>query len=360
MKVLDESQYTIHKKDGEFVFIINCNRRKIIKNEAGDDVVVGDGYSGGIYTEFKGFITLEIIEDDLSTPNKKYKHVIGSNNYSVTIFRTKIKIPQHAARNQGFQSRTAYHKDWSNIHHTFESGKIYSIARFHGLVANTSGSQTGTADEGYEDSDSKNSLQQDPYWNVGIISSDSDEGNDEYEFPSNGNRSSSSSVTLFGNNWLNFSIHLPNIGYVHTPNFGYMRTNSWFQRYNGGFDDRWTQNNDYLIGETETNSKWYMRSDLQWTDIIEVPESDIKIFNNYNKKGFDSDDEYFDANEFTGDYRNGNTSPTWGGDPCPMNGGGVNGNQISSSNSKDPKFYFYKGHDTADSIKFVATVLNIA
>lgn len=362
MLVLDEGQYTIHKNDGEFVFIINCNRRKIIKDEAGEEVVVPDDYSGGVYTEFKGFITLEITEESLTTPNKNFEDVIGSNNNSVTIFRTRIKIPQHAVRNQGFQRSTAYHGDWSNIHHTFKAGHIYSIARFHGLVANTSGSDNATKSNGYEDSDGKNTLQRDPYWNVGTISTDPREGNDEYEFPSNGNRNSTSPNTLFGNNWLNFSIHLPNIGYVHTKDFGGgdnssrgMRTNTWFQNFNG-WDTRWTANNSFLIGATEINSKWYMRSDLQWTDFIDVPDTDLKKLNGLSKKGFDSTE----INGLTGDYRNGETSPNWGGDPCPINGGGLNGNQWSSSNPKDTKFYFYKGHDTADSVKLAATVLNIA
>nr|MDA3780647.1 hypothetical protein [Bacteroidales bacterium] len=356
MLVLDKSQYTVHKNKGEFVFIINCNRKKIIKNENGDPVEVNESYNGGVYTEFKGFITLEFTEEDLPTPNRKYDNVIGGIiNNSVTIFRTRIKIPQHAPRNQDF-SYSTYAPNWSNKHHTFKANNIYSVAKFNGLVANTSGSDTGTGSSGFENSDTINKLQQDPYWNVGIIRLD-----DDADFPSNGNKSSSSTVKLFGSNWLNFSIYLPNIGYVKTADFGSMRTNSYFQRFSTDtFSREFTQNNENLIAGTITNNKWFLRSDLHWTDFIEVPKSDIKILNNFNKKGFDTTDSYLNTNNLIGDYRNGETPPSWGGDPCPINGGGENGNPVTSTNLKDIKFYFYKGIDTADCIKFVASVLNVS
>lgn len=357
MLVLNKSQYTIHKNNGEFVFIINCNRRKIIRGENNEDIVVDDSYVGGVYTEFKGFITLEISEDDLSTPNKKFDDVIGSNNNSVTIFRTKIKIPQHAPRNQDFSYNT-YEPDWRNIHYKFEAGKIYSISKFHGLVYNHSGSDDGTGQNGFENSDGINQLKTDPYWNVGVIRTSGDD-NEPYEFPSNGT-TDQSSVKAFGSNWLNFSIHLSNIGYVRTTDFGYMRTNAYFQKYSGSFIREFTQNNENLIGETEINNKWYLRSDLHWTDFIEVPKIDVKILNDYDKKGFDNSDTYFATNPLTGNYRNGEISPSWGGDPCPINGGGEDGEPIGSGNPKDSKIYFYKGFDAADSIKFVASVLNIS
>lgn len=355
MLVLDESQYTIHKNAGEFVFIINCNRRKIIVDESGNDVVVPDDYSGGIYTEFKGFITLEITEESLTTPNQNFSNTIGEDKHSVTVFRTKIKIPQHAARNQGFQ-RSGYDDNWRNYHHTFESGKIYSIAKFNGLVYNHSGSADSDANNGFENSDGINLLKTDPYWNPGVIRTGGDD-NTSYEFPTNGGIGSSGSVEGFGSNWLNFSIHLPNIGYIFEKKFGNMRANTYFQNFDGSWNLEFTQNNSNLIGATETNNKWYLRSDLHWTDFIEVPDTDIKILNDLSKKGFDSNESTFDVNTLTGDYRNGNTAPSWGGTPCPMNGGKING---IPTNSKDSKYYFYKGFDTADSIKLVASVLNIA
>lgn len=358
MLVLDENQYTIHKNSGEFVFIINCNRRKIIKDEAGEEVVVNANYSGGIFTEFKGFITLEITEESLSTPNKQFDDAIGmndtgNNTRSVTIFRTRIKIPQHAPRNQDF-SNSSYEANWRNIHYKFKAGKIYSISKFHGLVYNNSGSDGGDAQNGFEEGDSINKLQQDPNWNVGVIvNSDTND-----DLPFNGTINNGS-LKLFGSNWLNFSIHLSNIGYVLTSDFGNMRTNAYFQNFSGTYYGFLTIDNSNLIGETEVNNKWYMRSDLHWTDFIEVPDSDIKILNDYNKKGFDNKEDYFDTNILTGDYRNGNTAPSWGGNPCPINGGGSSGNPVGSGNPEDEKFYFYKGYDTADSVKFAATVLNI-
>jgi len=85
------------------IYIVNCNRRKIILNEFGVDEEVPDSFNGGVYTEFKGFITLEIVEDDLETPNKSYEDSIGGNR-TVTAFRSRIKIPQKSDRNKGLNN----------------------------------------------------------------------------------------------------------------------------------------------------------------------------------------------------------------------------------------------------------------
>ena len=347
--VLDPSEYTIHRRDGDFIFIINCNRKKMITGDNGNKIEVSESYNGGVYTEFKGFITLEILEEDLRTPNKKIDDTIGEDTRSVTLFRTRIKIPQQSNISQGFDNQITAHL-WRNAHYTFTANNVYSIAKFNGIVYNRSGSDSSNGSTvyiGYEDSDKINKLKEDPYFSVGIIKT-TENDNDLYEFPSNGLTDINKPV--FGANWLNFSIYLPQIGYVVSDEFGGMRVNTFFQRFKST-NLKYLTDNDEPIAATEVNTKWFLRSDLHWTNFIKVDENDIKTLNNFPKKGGnDIDDIFFAQNPIIKtNYMNGQK-------PCPINGGKVGG---LPTGIVDQKVYFYKGFDSADCIEYVADVLNI-
>ncbi|HPC09691.1 MAG TPA: hypothetical protein PLN85_01300 [archaeon] len=344
MILLNPSEYTTHKRNGDFIFIVNCNRKKMIHNEEGTLIEVSDLTQGGIYTEFKGFITLEITEDDLSTPNLRLENVIGKETRSVTLFRTRIKIPQHTTNYQ-----TVNTSQWRNSHFTFKSNKIYSVSKFNGVVYNKKGTESAVFSNGFEIDDKINRLKKDPFFTVGVIKTTDD-------FPSNG--FTDDNKKIFGANWLNFSIYLPQMGYVRSAEFGGLRINTCFS-YDTEISGEVQSINDnsYPIAANDINTKRFIRPNLHWTDFIEVPENHIKSFNSIEKKGFKYIDDVFniDVNEL-GYYRNGVNSPSWGGVACPLNGGKLYG---IPTNQPDSDFYFYKGLGESDCIKFVADVLNI-
>lgn len=349
MKLLNPAEYSVYKRDGDFVFIINCNRKKVIINDLGERVEVPESYNGGIYTEFKGFIILEYTEDSIPVPFKKINDEIAHNTRSVTQFRTRIKIPQSANPKQGLESSSTAHQ-WRNQHYTFSANTIYSVARFNATVYNKINHiyVRDKDEDGFTDIDSVNNLyNEDRCFMVGVIQTDG-EDNEPYEFPSNG--ADKSGTKLFGGNWLNFSIYLPQLGYVVSDEFDGMRVNTYFhipQEKN-----RLTDNND-PIAANDTNTKWFPRTDLNWTNFIVVPENEIKIFRGFPKKGGDNDDNYF--KNITNIINKSNYM--YGEKDCPYGGGKKDGN--SSNSTKDSKVYFYKGFDTADCIDFVSRVLNI-
>jgi len=94
-----------------------------------------------------------------------------------------------------------------------------------------------------------------------------------------------------------------------------------------------------IIAAGDINTKYFPRSDLHWTDIIEVPVEDIKKFIGVTTKGFKD----LQVSPIAGSYRNGNT-------PCPYNGGKKNGVPTASN---DERTYFYKGLNDADCIKYL-------
>ena len=373
MMLLDKSQYSIYKRNGDFVIIVNCNRNKVITDEFGNEINVDDDYSGGVFTKFRGFLTLEINNDTLPM---NFTH--GFEGAVATPYRIILKFPQYAERNHSFSIPNNNEdindtKIWRKKHHIFSAGKFYSLARFHGTAYNTHTSGGDTAhneDNGFFNWDRINEpYNLDPFSNVGVIATNSigDElTNIESEFPSNSITNqvpSNTNLTVFGANWLNMSVYLPQLGNI-TKNYSrikYVRTSNYFSHQKT--DDKtlnyyFVENNTQGIAAGDINTKWFARSDLHWTDIIEVPITDIKTFKSVSKKGFTNTDiivsgltgqnkTYNDIN-----YRNGINIPSnWSiNAACPINGGKINGNPTLLP---DPKTYFYKGLGNSNCVDYL-------
>jgi hypothetical protein len=365
MILLDPSEYSVYKRDGDFAFIISCNRNKIITDEFGAETPISDSSPNGVFTKFRGFITVEMTSDDIPM---NFTGSIGANT-TVIPYRFKLKIPQYADITKSFAPPinsidSVATKNWRKQSYTFSGGTIYSIATFHGTVVNTE----ETNDYQHWDI-STNFLQADrinsPYntgspnndyhFNTGIIQTndgtfegDEISGNAKYEMISNSN--DHNNRQFFGANWLNFTVYLPQFGYINKgfSSVDHLRTATNFanQLLSATPSDSDKPDNYYFLEDNtqaiaagQVNTKWFARSDLHWTDFIKVPKEDILKINNYSQKGFNN-------SGLTGTYRNGTT-------PCPFNGGKLNGNPSAAA---DPKTYFYKGFNTADCIDFIISL----
>ena len=142
MKVLAEDQYSKYKRNGDFVFIVNCNRNKIITNEYGVKVSVDDDSEDGVFTEFRGFVTLEYTEDELPMISTSYL-VNEQNKAETKPLRLKFKFPQHAKPSSvsgggsfNYDSDGTTTRNWRKQHMKFEAQKFYSFSKFHACLAN--------------------------------------------------------------------------------------------------------------------------------------------------------------------------------------------------------------------------------
>ena len=367
MRVLDPTEYSVYTRNGDFVFIVNCNRRRVVTDEYGNEVVVDYDNPNGVFTEFRGFVTLEYSEDELP--------MVGSTSieeeqyeYRTRPTRLRYKFPQHAGANQSFihesnSNADTYNNAWRKQHMKFEASKFYGFAKFHGLVHNDENTDNNQAnDSGFLNYDTINRLYKsddnnvwDNKQNIGTILLTNTYGpynNSQFEMEhnlDNGNK-------WFGSNWLNLSIYFPQTGYIvnTTTKIKKIRTATFLSRQyiNSDNNGHFIVDNDMKLAASRINTKWYGRSDLHWTDIIEIPLADIRNFSAMDK-GFK--DNAVSAG-LVGEYRNGNNTPdptewkgTWG-TACPYNGGKSSGNP---SNSPDQRTYFFKGFDTSDCIEFL-------
>ncbi len=347
MLVLDPSEYSVYKRDGDFAFIVSCNRARIITDDFGNEVPVPFDSINGIFTEFRGFVTLEYTNEAIPMD---FTGSIGADSKLVPL-RYKLKFPQYAARNASFaKTENANTNNWRKISFKFTGGKLYSFAKFHGLTQNA---DYPDADQFFQDHSDNNGFfrktainvpTQDPFWNVGIIVNGNYGNyiNSGQQFPSNATNGSYGGV--FGANWMNLSIYFPQVGFQSEGAWRSLRVYSAdnFARQTEDNTDNsfFFFDNTQKIAATEFNTKWFARSDLNWTDIIEVPKQDILAMNQVQVKGFTSST----LTGLSDNYRNKSKIPTGWAAACPITAG------IGSAT------YFYKGLNKADCIQFIISL----
>lgn len=368
MLVLDKSEYSAYRRDGDFAFIINCNRSKILTNDAGNNIPIDDNSNDGVFTKFRGFVTIEITMDELQS---NAVSEIGSNTRLENI-RFKLKFPQGAPRNRTFtreenQNNSEDNNTWRNQTFKFENSKYYSVSRFHGTIYcyNTSKGRTyddGDMDESngfwkYDQINKTNDLRH--YWNSGILLTGdiTNDGelieNDDIGFPSN--TVVRGGYKGFGAQWMNLGIYLPQTTVVtdRYSRIKYVRGLSNFTKQikeNKDLNPYYYFDNRQEIVAGDYNTKSFARSDLQWTDIIEVPLADIQKMKESDNKGFTKSELSLTGNT----YRNGELTPinptvNWA-TPCPLSGGRINGDP---TNAPDPETYFFKGMRNANCIDYL-------
>jgi hypothetical protein len=361
MLLLDPTQYSAYKRDGDFVFIINCNRGRVITDEFGNETPVDENSSTGVYTKFKGFMTLEATVDDIPM---NFTGDLGSST-TLRPIRYKFKFPQFASEGRGLRrdnrdsQSQADVQTWRKQHYTFSGGGFYSVSRFHGVVYNAHNNENENNDfddhtnNAFSNRDAINDPKdRDTNWDVGIIQTNDVDvtGNTQYGMVYN---TTYSTQQLFGANWLNFAIHLPQVAFLSN---GYSYVENWRSNTNFTHDFKSTHffgDNSQIIAGNDFNTKFMARSDLHWTDFIHVPKEDLPELKNMPKgfKGTGTNGNSIPGYTLKGKYRNGKYIPSGWTAACPLKGGRLNGDADVST--QDPNTYFYKGFDTADCIDYL-------
>jgi hypothetical protein len=353
---LDPSTYSTYKRNGDFVYIINCNRKKIITSETGEKITVDDDYVGGIYTEFVGFFTFEITSDTLPM---NFSGSLGGD-VQIEPMRYRFKFPQKASIGETFSKDSEeYKEDWVKENFKFIGGTYYSVARYHGQVhihdgadnAKNKNFEVGQFDSsvGFFKVDRLDSFNRDPNWCVGVIKTNGDE-NIEYGMISNWNEGGEN---FFGGNWLNFSIYFPQMGKVrkNAADIERMRINTHFTVNTR--DLHYLNDNSDEFAAGQINTKEFARSDIHHTIFIKTSKGDInKMLSSIgNLKGF-RDDNIFIFNSLNGEYMNGRKQlPLKYNGALFGNSGKVN---LETNQMFDERYYFYRGFGDSDCFQFLS------
>jgi hypothetical protein len=370
MLVLDPTEYSVYKQNGDFVVIINCNRKKVVMNEQGDLLPANSSSQIGLFTEFKGFITLEI--DNELLPLDWTKH--GEHVYLKPI-RHKLKFPQcascgHTFRNPVISGAEVDNDAWRKQYYTFSGGGIYSVAQFYGVIYNNycADAESGKAG-GFINGDNFNDIGTTTTWmnqQTGLILTNdftmTGNSNTLCCFPNNTWITASNGEPFcgFGGNWMNMSIYLPQTGWAY-DNYSYIycwRSHSQFT-YARKNDTYYMNDNQQMIAGTYMNTCSFARSDINWTDIIKVTKTDVLCMNSKSDKGFKTytDGKTIDVLSGTyilqGTYRNATyVPPNWSA-AVPFCGGKCN---MCPTCSTDNRTYLYKGIDTSNTVAYLVSL----
>ena len=391
MLLLDPSEYSVFKRDGDFVIVVSCNRKKITTDEFGNPIEVDPSSPEGVFTEFKGFITFEY---DVNTLPTNFISSVGGRK--LRQIRMRVKIPQKSAPTQSHAMYSSLNNDavlreennarWRHEHYTFKAGNIYSVAKFHGTVQNSynsTGRPTYLTGTGFFEVDDINKPRELSLRNAGLLWTeieDVGENGDEIlidELPSN-TFSSEWNRMAFGANWLNFALYLPQVGYLNprrtSQRYNDTKTTTLFsydaRRHDGGnfpFNENPFEGNSQKIAAGQINTAWFARSDLHWTDFIEVPKEVLveirNITNQIEKRGFSSADLIFNdisptaLSAITQNFKSARTDTSNGEIPFSADtGAGRQGGWVNGGT--DFNVYMYRGLRSADCLQFL-TNLNI-
>lgn len=353
---------------GEFVYLINTNRRKVITNEFGDEVEVDPTNSSGVFTEFRGMFYCSYGGDG-QLPTPSYSEISGGKFDDHTFFgiRWKMKIPQYhpdditdditnpdkfnselfnpltaiygATANSNLKShgketsitKEGYNDMWRKMNFKFVASKYYSIAKHHALSFNSGGGY-------FYDNINQGT---DQFWNTGTITvtggGDADDSNPDYGLQ----RNTTMTGGAFAGQWLNFCLYFPQHTFYYSDDKESKSNDNPVSRPDGDDNTMYLGNTIRLISKT-TNTSTYLRNDFHKTMFVEVPKEDIinildKTIKGTTTKGFRNNQSPYTSDPLIGNYMYRNRTNT-----TP---------QITILNTNTS--YFYKGHDTADCILYL-------
>ena len=112
IELLSDNKHVKYINDGNFVALLETNRKKVITNENGDLVEVPYDNKLGVFTEFRGYFIMTHLDETDNPPTR---------NRTAKI---RLKIPQFFDYNENPIT-------WIWKHFIFNFGEIYSVAQYN-------------------------------------------------------------------------------------------------------------------------------------------------------------------------------------------------------------------------------------
>jgi len=335
---LDPNLYYSYIDSGQFLFEIPCNRRRVITDEFGNEIVISDNSSNGVFSQFLGMIFLEYENLDITKAyDEKWKGRNTPNNA-----RLRFKIPQYNFglrdydRSDTTSDNYKQSEIWRKQYYIFEANKLYSVAQFFPTQTTESGipnylpvpptlftQQIGAFKvQGDVDYLSGSSYAFKAVGNFDYLSG-STYGYDiqntipinngyKYDFPAN-IQNLQSNEYYFGAQWLNFAMYFPQINWTYSSATGrdMNAADTWFEPYKDGFKGNngefFVSPNNYnveqhLIGNNYNTRFVATRANAMQTTFVEVPRVDIVNLNTLPLRGLNKYDITIGGTNLIGNY----------------------------------------------------------
>lgn len=297
-----ETYFIFNDGSGNFLLNIPCNRRKVIFDNSGNEIIIDDNSNYGIFTRFYGMLIFESPELQMDASYKKVFSYINTTEINNKSF---IKIPQSRGLFEENHFTTIDNYLWRKEHKEFKAGFIYMPAQFWPTKYITP-SQLGTiANIPY----STNVLSGNTNYigglyakvagNNKLIQSDIDSQNyiinpdisgSTFQYDMEYNAIDINGNKYFGGNWLNGCILYPNYltsGHNNDPSRTQIVNDMIFEEYQSVNNFNMRDNNQMILGNI-TNSKFWMTSKAFQTDFVELTSAEINKLNIIPHKGINA------------------------------------------------------------------------
>jgi hypothetical protein len=389
----------IDNENGQFIVSVPCNRRKVITDEFGNEVVVDDDNTNGIFTRFYGMAFFE--HEDLiieKTYEKEWRKPNSPNNA-----RLKFKIPQDdfSIRDEENSQTIDYAAPWASTvaeqikeseiwrkkYFTFEGGEFYSVSQF---FATKLGNNRNTPD--YSTDSIVNSLfppagmgdwaidkiigafkvggtvrtTQEDLDNINIISGGTSGITPSttfiYDFPYNAINTANDNDLLFGGQWMNMSMYFPQINWTYdymtsganqrNQNIADMFWKDYYKGLNGDRGEWFSVGNSKIqpIVGGSVDTSFTLSAHGYKTNFVRVSKEDAVLFASITRKGLRKNDEFLSGETLTGEYMY--TPPNFPA-ALPADPWAYNTNAYDENYSGSDNPYFFKGMYNANAINLL-------
>ena len=337
---LSKTEYVEYIDNGMFVYVIPCNRKKIITNEFGLPEEVSVSNPNGIFTEFNGYFLMD--SEDLPIEGNPDRDPIEGKKGAFLRLRGKFKIPQDS-----LTSTDEYLKIQQNDstlrfikkNRKFIAGEFYTVSQFYNISYGYDGDKLINSDL----SKSKDST-------LGIIQvrEKTTDGGESYirytDFPSNSPQNTDN--WFFGSQWLNMTLFQIQFAATDRKRNKRIRVSRFlleeFDQSNMYFINDNTQN----LGGGRINSKGFLTAQYHYFDFVNVKRDDIiKMASNENKKIYRANTDNLNP-QSTYKYATNNSN-------IKVLESNLGGNIVGRDFTTQSGAFIYKGLFQSDCIKFI-------
>lgn len=272
-------------QSGNFFYQIQCNRKKIVTNEIGEDVIVANDSNVGVFTEFRGLMLAEMSFEELD----RKEDITQDFATFEKIRRSKFRVPQAYDNNiyKDFSTSTSDERnpvEYLGKHKVFKANGLYSVSQFI-AVESTSKDE----EQLINDPDHNRFVDQ----IVGSITLD-DSTNSDVSAGMLSNGTGKNDLKIFAGEWLNFCIFFHQWATIQDEGSGstqdFLTPSLFIQNPHQSKDARRYLDpltNQEPIGAGLINSQGYVNAGKIYTDWFEIKKEDlISIRDDINDRGF--------------------------------------------------------------------------
>jgi hypothetical protein len=347
---LQKNDYSEFVDNGMFVYIIPCNRTKIIINEFGEEVPVELSNLNGIFTEFNGYFLMDT--EDLSIEGNPTRDGVEGDRGPFIRLKSRFKIPQggNDAYLVNDNENNSLNQNFIKKNKKFKAGEFYSVSQFYSIsYATGSGSDIINSD-----------LNQPKYRTLGIIQTEESftdvvdpsitgdtptEIITETDFPSNTNPNNIDKY--FGSQWINMCLFQIQFAATDRRRDNRIRVAGFLLEDSRDSKMFFIRDNTQNLGGGRFNSKGFISARYHYFDFIDVKREDIIIMSELSKKIIRRDIDGLIGN----DYKYTNNGTVLANIATGSLGGNLVGRDLNGSSP-----YIYKGLYEADCINYLISL----